>query len=410
MMHRKLFAHIDSLYDLALELQTGLTSRPAIGPGDGGDGELARAEYLAETLARLGFPAVHWIKAPDGRVSCGFRPNLYTVIPGRDRGRTFWIAAHLDVVPPGDLALWAGDPFTLRREGDFIYGRGVEDNQQGLVSAVLTGKALLDLGLAPACNLGLLFLADEEDMSELGAEYLLKEHGELFGPDDVFLVPDAGVEDGSQIEIAEKHMLWLKFTVTGKQCHASMPHLGANSLHAAAALIVRLERLYELFPRRDELYLPPGCTFSATRKEANVPNVAVIPGSDVFYFDCRILPHYSLADVLAAAAELAEEIAAKHGVTIRCEEFRRQEAAPPTPQGAPIARKTARAVQNVYGVTPQFKGVGIGTVANFFRNSGFASTVWMRTLNNPHTPDECARLSFMVGDAKVMAGIALDED
>lgn len=409
-MRQQLFKHIDSLHDLALELQTGLTARPAIGPGDGGDGELLRAEYLAATLKRLGFPPAHWVKAPDTRVGCGFRPNLYTIIPGRDASRTFWIASHMDVVPPGDLALWRGDPFTLRREGDFIYGRGVEDNQQGLVSSILAAKACLDLKLVPARNLGLLFLADEEDMSELGAEYLLEHHAELFGPQDVFLAPDAGVEDGSQVEIAEKHMLWLKFTVTGKQCHASMPQMGANSLKAAAALILRLDKLYELFPLHDDLYLPPGCTFSATRKEANVPNVAVIPGSDVFYFDCRILPQYNIEDVLTAARALAGEIAAEYGVAVACEEFRRQLAAVPTSRQAPLARKTARAVQAVYGVAPQFRGVGIGTVANFFRNSGFASVVWMRTLNNPHAPDECARLSFIVNDAKVMASIALDEN
>ncbi len=409
-MLQQLFKHIDSLHELALELQTGLTARPAIGPGDGGDGELARAEYLAKTLDRLGFPSIQWIKAPDDRVNCGFRPNLYTIIPGRDASRTFWIAAHMDVVPPGDLGLWQSDPFTLRREGDFIYGRGVEDNQQGLVSSILAAKALLDLKLVPACNLGLLLLADEEDMSELGAEYLLKHHPDLFGPADVFLAPDAGVEDGSQVEIAEKHMLWLKFTVTGKQCHASMPQMGVNSLHAAAALIMRLDELYERFPLRDNLYLPPGCTFSATRKEANVPNVAVIPGNDVFYFDCRILPQYNIEDVLHAAGELAGAVAAQYGVEIKCEEFRRQQAAAPTPQDAPIVRKTARAVQTVYNVAPQFRGIGVGTVANFFRNSGFDSVVWMRTLNNPHTPNERARLSFIVNDAKVMAATALDEN
>ena len=79
-MLQQLFKHIDSLHELALELQTGLTARPAIGPGDGGDGELARAEYLAKTLDRLGFPSIQWIKAPDDRVNCGFRPNLSNLL------------------------------------------------------------------------------------------------------------------------------------------------------------------------------------------------------------------------------------------------------------------------------------------------------------------------------------------
>ena len=144
-MLKELYSHIDDLRPLVLELQRELTAIPAISPDGGGEGENAKARYLADKLAALGFPEAEWIKAPDPRVPSGVRPSLYTVIPGRDRSRTFWIISHLDIVPPGNLALWESDPFNLRHspelDPDLMYGRGVEDNQQGIVSSILAALA-----------------------------------------------------------------------------------------------------------------------------------------------------------------------------------------------------------------------------------------------------------------------------
>ena len=42
--------------------------------------------------------------------------------------------------------------------------------------------------------------------------------------------------DGSEIEIAEKSILWLRFRVRGKQCHASTPQKGINAFEAGAEL------------------------------------------------------------------------------------------------------------------------------------------------------------------------------
>ena len=413
-MRQKLYSYIESQRPLVLELQGKLTSIPAFTPEAGGEGESAKARYLADKLAALGFPEPRWIMAPDARVPSGERPSLFTIIPGEDRSRTLWIISHLDVVPPGDLSLWRTDPFTLHHDpavdDDLIYGRGVEDNQQGVVSSILAGLACLELGLTPACDLGLMFVADEETNSEFGVDYILKTQPDLFRPDDLILVPDFGNEAGSLMEVAEKSVLWLKFTVTGKQCHGSTPELGVNSLVAASALILRLDKLHERFPERNELFAPPISTFSPTKKEANVPNINTIPGSDVFYMDCRILPCYSSLEVLAVIEGLTREIEAEYGVRVSIEEDKNAQAAPPTPPESPTVRKLYRAIDAVYGITPQLQGIGGATVANFFRKQNLHAVVWARIISNPHVPNECARISWALGDAKVMAVMALEAD
>lgn len=413
-MRQKIYEYIEGQRQLVLELQRELTAIPALNPESGGEGEQAKARYLAEKLMALGFPAPEWINAPDPRVSSGHRPSLYVTIPGLDRSRTLWIISHLDVVPPGDLSLWRTDPFILHhdpsQDDDLIFGRGVEDNQQGIVSSILAGLACLKLGLTPTCDLGLMFVADEETNSAFGVDYILKERPELFRPDDLIMVPDFGNNEGSLMEVAEKTVLWLKFTVLGKQCHGSTPEQGVNSLVAAAALILQLDKLHERFPERNELFAPPISTFSPTKKEANVPNINTIPGSDVFYMDCRVLPCYTSLEVLAVVEGLAREIEAQYGVVINIEQDKNAQAAPPTPPESPVVRKLYRAVDAVYGITPQLQGIGGATVANFFRKENLQSVVWARLVSNPHVPNECSRISWTLGDAKVMVVMALDED
>lgn len=128
----------------------------------------------------------------------------------------------MDTVPEGDRTLWKSDPFSVTVEGDYIYGRGVEDDGQAIVLGVTLAKILKELKLTPKFNFSLLISADEETGSKYGVSYLAKNYS-LFGNDDIVLIPDAGNSDGSMIEVAEKSILWLKFTVIGKQAHASTP-------------------------------------------------------------------------------------------------------------------------------------------------------------------------------------------
>jgi len=52
--------------------------------------------------------------------------------------------AHIDVVPEGDLYLWDTNPWEAVVKDGKIYGRGTEDNQQGLVSSVFTLRAFIE--------------------------------------------------------------------------------------------------------------------------------------------------------------------------------------------------------------------------------------------------------------------------
>ena len=400
---------IDTYRDAVIELERGLTAIPALSPTYEAPpeqtGEARKVAFLKSYLAKLGISKLETIDAPDPSVPEGVRPSLVARIPGASHDRTMWIMAHTDVVPPGDLEKWESDPWTLRVDGDKIYGRGVEDNQQGLVSAVMLAKALLESKETPPCDLAILFVADEECGSKFGIQYVLQ-HANPFEPSDLIVVPDGGAVDGTEIEIAEKSIMWMKFQLTGAQCHASTPERGLNAMRAGANLIVRLdEMLHREFGDSDPLFAPPTSTFEPTKKTNNVPAINIVPGDDVFFLDCRVLPKYNLADVLERIDDVCRSVEKDLHANVAYTFEQKEEAAPPTPRDAPIVGLLERAVKAVYGVDGKAVGIGGGTVAANLRRKGLPCVVWSKMDETMHAPNENACISNILGDAKVLAHV-----
>ncbi len=404
----KICHRIDQLQPEAIELMKAIVSIPALGPTNNGKGETEKAEFLIGYLRSVGLSAIEEYPAPDPRVVGGLRPNIVVRVNGRNRSKTVWIMAHLDVVPEGDLSKWETKPFEAVLKNGKIYGRGTEDNHQGLVSGLLTAKAFIDAGIQPEVNLALLFVSDEETGSVYGLDYVLKNHPELFGTDDLFIIPDAGEPDSRMIEVAEKSIIWFKFKISGKQVHASMPDKGVNAHKAGAHLIVKLDELYSLFNKVNPVFDPPVSTFEPTKKNANVPNVNTVPGEDVFYLDCRVLPEYELSEVTTQVRRMADEIEQKFKVQIEISTEQNEQAAPATPVDAEIVRKLTSGIQEIYKVTAQPKGIGGGTVAAIFRRAGFNAAVWSTIDDLAHQPNEYCVIRNMVNDAKVFAHVLLE--
>lgn len=404
----RVFSRIDSYRPQMIELQRKLTAAVALGPDNGGEGEEAKAQVVREFLCDLGLENLQEFPAPDHRVPGGVRPNLSARLKGKNSGRTNWILSHLDIVPPGDLHMWEHDPYDLVVKEDRVIGRGVEDNQQGMVSSLFALKALIEEGVTPLHDAALLLVSDEETGSKYGLGHVIATHPRLFSPQDFFLVPDAGDPQGTLMEVAEKSICWIRFHTRGKQCHASVPEAGVNAFKAASHLVVRLNALYEHFEARDELFAPPISTFEPTKKEANVPSINIIPGEDVFHLDCRVLPEYELDQVLKFIEDECRVVEQQFGVAIDISFPQKEQAAPATSPDAPVVKALGRAIRKVYQVEPQAKGIGGGTVAAYFRRAGLPAVVWGRLDEMAHQPNEYCMLESLIGDAKVMAHLYLE--
>jgi len=403
-----IFRRIEDFRDEMIDLQIQLCSIPAISPESGGEGEAQKAEFLLNYLQDKGYETIKVLKAPDLDTPAGYRPNIIALYKGHDSSKTIWIMTHLDVVPPGELSLWKGNPFKAWVKEGKIFGRGVEDNQQDMVAAIFSLEAFRAEGLLPRYDVSLLMVADEETGSEKGIKFVLQNNS-FFQKNDLIIVPDAGNPEGTMIEVAEKSILWLKFTTVGQQAHASTPEKGINAFRASSALVIQLNSLYQTFSQENPLFDPPISTFEPTKKEPNVPNINTIPGEDVFYLDCRILPEYSIDEVEEEIKKIMKTIETEYGVKISLQEEQRTPAAPPTSPKAPVVKALQKAIQTVYQVEGKPVGIGGGTVASFFRDKNFEAACWSKVDETAHQPNEYCIIDNMIGDAKVFAHIFLQD-
>jgi len=401
-----LYQYLNESRKEMISLQKKLCAVPALSPDSGGNGESEKAEVLLAWLKEQGFTEIEVISAPDTRVKSGKRPNIIVTIPGRETEKNIWIMSHLDVVPPGEMDLWENDPYTVVEKDGKIFGRGVEDNQQGLTASAFAALSFLKTGTKPRNTLKLLFAADEETASKYGIIYLLEKH-DLFQKGDWFLVPDGGNEEGTMLEVAEKSIMWIRFHTMGKQCHASTPEQGINSFVAASDLVTRLYSLKGLYPQTDPIFDPPVSTFTPTKKENNVPNINTIPGDDVFYMDMRILPSIATEEVLNKISRFSEEVEEKYGVTIERKIIQRVESKP-TKCDAPLVCAMQKCIKSVYNVDARPVGIGGGTVGAYLRNDGYDTVVWAKIDETAHMPNEYCIIDNCIGDAKVMATLAFE--
>ena len=232
-----------------------------------------------------------------------------------------------------------------------------------------------------------------------------------FNAGDLIVVPDAGSPNGIDVEMAEKSVLWFKITTRGKQVHASLPAKGKNAHRLGMKLALALdESLHRQYPKRNDLFDDPSSTFEPTKVDPNVPNVNTIPGVDAFYFDCRVLPEYSLDSVLSDINAQLRNFTSGHGADVSLEIVGREDAGPATSPTSEIARLMAKAIVRMARKQPKFVGIGGQTVGNLFRKKGIPAVVWSTVDDVPHEPNEYSRIANLISDTKVFASMPLLAD
>jgi succinyl-diaminopimelate desuccinylase len=310
----------------------------------------------------------------------------------------------MDTVTPGNLDSWTYPPFSPKVVDGKLYGLGAEDNGQALIGSMFAAKALNELGLVPDRGMGLAVVSDEETGNTKGIKFLIEEN--VFHKNDFIYVPDFGVHDGSVIEVAEKHILWLRVKVQGRQTHASTPHRGINAMKLGSQMIDFLvDQLNGRFGTVDTSFLPPTSTFEPTKRLQTVGNVNTVPGEDTFWLDTRILPQYNPDDVLETARGVARVFEERSGAKISVDVEQINRSGPPSSTESIALMALLSAVKKIKGVDAQPRGIGGGTCANLFRLAGYDAYVWETVDEMAHTVNEYCKVDNLVGDAKVYAAV-----
>lgn len=397
--------------DDVIFFQRGMTQFLAFGPAEGGVGEYEKAKWIENLVRSWGVTDIEHFDVKDERVPSKIRPNMVFRHKGKSE-KTLWIIGHMDVVPPGNESLWHTPPFQAvidKDNDDIIRGRGVEDNQQAIVSGLLILQELVKNNITPDLSFALLLVADEETRNTYGINYLIDNFPHLIKKNDLVLVPDFGTVEGNLVEIAEKGVLWLKIEIFGKQCHGSTPDEGNNAFIAMSDMVLRIKDIENSFAVRNELFSPDRTTVTPTKHTENVPNINTISGKETFYLDCRILPEYSSQDVIAKVKDLALKIQEQYGTEVTVSVDNLEESSPATDKNAEVVTKLIKAIKEIYGIECRVGGVGGATVGCKIRSIGIPVAVWSSAIPNYHQPNEGSKISHAIGDARVFASLLFEE-
>jgi acetylornithine deacetylase/succinyl-diaminopimelate desuccinylase-like protein len=207
------------------------------GTPDSGN-ESASADVLAQYLGDTGLDTERFSGRPG-------RESLVARIEGTDpTAPTLLLMGHTDVVPVSEDS-WQRDPFGGELVDGEIWGRGAVDMLNLTASMATAFRHLARGGFRPRGTLIYLAVADEENIAEWGADYLLRRERDAVIAD--YVITEAGgfqigTPRGPQLPVivGEKGSYWCRITVRGTPGHASQPFRTDNALVTAAEIVRRL--------------------------------------------------------------------------------------------------------------------------------------------------------------------------
>ena len=364
------------------------------------------AEAMHKRLIDAGF------SREDVEVVVGPMPRLGNLI-ARYRGdgsrKPILVMCHLDVVD-ALRSDWSFDPYELREEDGYFYGRGTSDNKAGCAIIIASLIRLKREGFASSRDVIAVFTGDEET-DQTSIEWLVAEHRELI--DAEFAInSDAGggaIVNGNPhrftVQASEKIYLTFELESRNPGGHSSIPRpdnaiyrlIGAVGRISELAFPVHLNEVTrEFFTRSAELEEgstaedmrsaaanPPDpaaaarlgrqsafynamlrTTCVATRLEAGHADNA-LPQTARATINCRILPNESPDEI---EAKLRETIA-DDGVSIK--RVGKVTLSPPSPLDPTVMAPVSKIVEDMWPGVPIIPRMSTGATDGLFvRNAG----------------------------------------
>lgn len=236
-------------------------------------------DLVREALVEQGI-GVTLVFSPDGG-----KAGLLATVGPRDAAGIV-LSGHSDVVPV-DGQHWSVDPFTLRRRGDRLLGRGTCD-MKGFVAAALA--ALPRLRARPLQRPFHLMLSYDEEIGCKGVVPVLDALQRLVPTQPLGCV----VGEPTQMRVVDGHKgkgAWL-CTVTGLSGHSAFTDRTANAVIAAAELIAEIGRMQRDFEAEGPFAagFDPPCTTANVGRIEGGGQINVVPDLCRFELEVRTVP------------------------------------------------------------------------------------------------------------------------
>jgi acetylornithine deacetylase len=379
--------------------------------------ESAAQRFVADLLGRIGADVEVFGLDVDALARHPFhsaefdRPDPLGVIGAVGDGAagpTLLLNGHVDVVPAGDVAGWARDPFMPTVVGRRLYGRGACDMKAGLAAALAALKAIVDAGVDLPGRVLLTPVVGEEDggCGTLGA--LL--HG--------VTADGAIVMEPTRLAVspAVAGALSVRITITGRAAHGCLREEGVSAIEKLAPVHAALLDLERRRNRRAAGglfgWLDRPFAICAGRLEAGdwasseadwlrlEGRYGVAPGEDLA--DARAQLEEAVADAAAADPWLVE-----HPPTV--EWVGGQFVPGATPVDDPLVTTLVRTSHDVVGRRPAIVGQPYGCDMGLLRQVADIPTVVFGPgdIRQAHAPDEWVDLDDVMICARTLAVTAV---
>ena len=386
-------ASSEVLSDRAIDLLAKLVAFDTTSRGS----NLALIQWVEGYLADLGVPTR---RVPNAD---GTKSNLMATIGPAVEGGIV-LSGHTDVVPV-DGQPWSSDPWTLTARDGRLYGRGTCDMKGFLALALAAAPELAKATLSRPVHLAFSY---DEEIGCLGAP-------------DMIAVIAAEVPKPALVVVGEptdmvavrghKGIATFTVTVTGREAHSSLTHLGVSANMVAIKLMAMLVELSERLEREADPaspFTPKGASLTIGMIHGGTAG-NILARECAFLFDLRTPagqdPMALLTDVFAAAARMDAEIKAKApegGVKIERRSL--------TPALAPEENGVAEAfARRLAGDNGPPRVVPYAAEAGQFQGAGFSTVICgPGSIDQAHQPDEYVEISQMQRGAAFMRRLIED--
>ena len=245
--------------------------------------EKEMAEYTVAKMKELGYDEVKVDRAG----------SVIGVMRGTGGGKSTMLNCHMDTVDEGPHEKWTHPPFSGAVADGKIWGRGASDTKGTFAAQVYTPYILKKEGLLPKGDIYVVGVVHEES-SGFGAMIMAQDGFTT----DYAIMGEASEND---IAVACRGRIGIEVIITGKSCHASIPHEGVNPFDFLGKFLVALKDYKGIDnPKYGS------STLSATRIKSSEAGTNVIPNSIQLSLDYRSVPGESNAEVIAKLYAIAE--------------------------------------------------------------------------------------------------------
>jgi len=321
------------------------------------------------------------------------RTNLIVLIKGNKSKTTLLLTPHLDTVPIGRN--WKFKPLGGQIYRNRIYGRGATDCKANVAVCVETLRKILEDKVRLNYDIIFAATADEETGSQYGLIPLLKKR---LITADFALILDA---DDFDIIVAQKGLLHIKISITGKSAHGAYPQRGINAIDLAAKFINEIKKIK--LPFKKHKYLrPPTINIGKIRGGDKVNMVA-----DWCEFECdiRYLPGSDSSAIIKMIREKLSSITDKYKIQVLAKQNPYE-----VDQDTKLMQSLKRASLDTVGFC-HFTGSEGATVMTFFQKYNIACVATgFGSKNNAHSANESVSIENLIKGCKFLTNFLLNFD